>query len=186
MRVQRPRVDGHIDTLAVIPVLVAGVGVIEQQLAGGVFLEESCEEFAVVALLVGEMVQPECGTVVPAVPPCVADVFAVVAFAGREVVVEVFLTPVCGEGLDVGVLGNGALDVVTREAGGDDVRVEAVEEVLLLIREGRGGGGEVALAGEGEEFRWVGHDGDDRFVEVPLHLADEFPESVFEVGDLDE
>lgn len=172
LRVQAGGVDGDADGFPVVAVLVAGVGVVEEELTGGVFGEELGEEVAEAALDVGEVVEAEGGGVVAAVPPGVADVLRVVAFAGGEVVGERVLGAVGGEGLDVGVLGDGAVDVVARERGGDDVRVEAVEEVLLLVGEGRGGGGEVALGGEGEEFGWVGHDGGDGFVEVTLDGLD--------------
>lgn len=56
---------------------------------------------------------------------------------------------------------------------GDDVGVEGVEEVVCLVREGGRGGGEVALAGEGEEDGGVSHHLDQGLVEVVLHRLDD-------------
>lgn len=182
--VQPRGIDRHADRLPVVAVLPARVRVVEEQLAGGVFFEEGGEEGAEGAVGVREVVEAEGGEVVAAVPEGVADVVLVVAFARGEGVGEFVLGAVGGERLDVGVEGDGRVDVVAREGGGDDVRVEAVEEVLLLIRQGGARGGEVALAGEGEEGGRVRHDGRDGLVEVALHGLDEVAEAGFQVRHL--
>lgn len=56
---------------------------------------------------------------------------------------------------------------------GDDVGVEGVEEVVCLVGEGRRGGGEVALACEGEEDGRVSHHLDQGLVEIVLHRLDD-------------
>ena len=122
----------------------------------------------------GEIVEAECGGVSTAVPPCVADVLLVVALTGGvEVEGGVCRGAVEGEGLRIGVETDDAVDVVAGEGLGDDVRVEGVEEVVGLIGEGRRGGGEVSLAGEGEEHGCVGHYFDEGFVEVVLDRLDD-------------
>ena len=122
----------------------------------------------------GEVVEAEGGGVRAAVPPCVADVLLVVALAGGgEVVGGVCGCAVEGEGLRVAVLTDDAVDVVAGEGLGDDVGVEGVEEVIGLVGERRRGGGEVALAGEGEEHGCVLHYFDEGFVEIVLDRLDD-------------
>lgn len=120
-----------------------------------------------------EIVQGERRTVASAIPPGVADILLIVAFAaGREIKGGVGGGAVEGEGLRVGVEADDAVNVVAVEGLGDEVGVEGVEEVVGLVGEGRGGGGEVALAGEGEEYGCVLHDVDEGFVEVVLDRLD--------------
>ena len=122
----------------------------------------------------GEVIEAEGGLVLAAEPPCVADVLLVVALAGGvEVVGGVCLCAVEGEGLRVAVETDDAVDVVAGEGLGDDVSVEGVKEVVCLVREGRRGSGEVALAGEGEKHGCVLHHLDERFVEVVLDRLDD-------------
>ena len=122
----------------------------------------------------GEIVETEGGCVPAAVPPCVADVLFVVALAGGgEVKSGICFCAVEGEGLRVCIEADDAVDVVAGEGLRDDVGVEGVEEVVCLIGEGRRGGGEVALAGEGEEHGCVLHYLDEGFVEVVLDGLDD-------------
>lgn len=122
----------------------------------------------------GEIVEAEGGRVPTAVPPCVANVLLVVALAGGvEVVGGVCLCAVEGKGLRVAVETDDAVDVVAGEGLGDDIGVEGVEEVVCLVWEGRRGGGEIALAGEGEEHGCVLHYFDEGFVEVVLDRLDD-------------
>lgn len=112
-RVDAGGVDGHVDGLAVVAVRVAGVGAVEEELAGRVVCQEGREDVAVVAAAVGEVVEAEGGGVAAAEPPRVADVLLVVAFAGGgEVVGGVCLCAVEGEGLRVAVEADDAVDVV--------------------------------------------------------------------------
>ena len=121
-----------------------------------------------------EIVEAESGRIPAAVPPCVADVLLVVALTGGgEVEGGVCLCTVEGEGLRVAVQTDDAVDVVAGQGLGDDVGVEGVEEVVCLVGEGRRGGGEVALAGEGEEHGCVLHYFDEGFVEVVLDRLDD-------------
>ena len=176
---QTPCVDaggihGDVDGLAVVAVCVAGVGAVEEEGAGGVVCEEGREDVAVVAVWVGEVVEGEGGGVPAAVPPGVADVLLVVACACfGEVVGRVHGGAVEGEGLRVAVEADDAVDVVACQRLRDDVGVEGVEEVVCLVWEGGGGGGEVALAREGEEHGGVLHYVDEGFVEVVLHCLDD-------------
>ena len=55
----------------------------------------------------------------------------------------------------------------------DDVGVEGVEEVVGLVGEGRRCGGEIPLAGKGEEHCGILHYLDQSFVQVVLHGLDD-------------
>lgn len=106
-------VDGDVDGLAVVAVGVAGVGAVEEELAGGVVGQEGGEDVAVATGHVGEVVEAEGGGVAVAEPPGVADVLLVVALAGGgEVEGGVCRCAVEGEGLGVGVEADDAVDVV--------------------------------------------------------------------------
>ncbi len=177
-------VDGDIDALAETTLGVASEGGFEEKLAGGVVGEEGREDGVVVAVHVGEVVEAEGRAVGGAEPPGVADALGVVAVCAVDGVGEV--GAVGGEGVGVCFPAEGAFDVVAVEGGGDDVGVEAVEEVICLVWERRGRGGEVALGGEGEELGHVGHDGDDGFVEIVLHRGHDVFQLGFEFGDLDD
>ena len=112
-RVDAGGVDGDVDGLAVVAVGVAGVGAVEEELAGGVIGEEGREDVAVVAASVGEVVEAEGGVVAAAEPPGVADVLLVVASAvGGEGEGRVGGGAVEGEGLRVAVQTDDAVDVV--------------------------------------------------------------------------
>ena len=118
-RVDAGGIDGHVDGLAVVAVGVAGVGAVEEELAGGVVCEEGGESVAVVAVHVGEVVQAKGRVVAAAEPPGVADVLLVVALAGGgEVEGVVRGGAVEGEGLRVAVEADNAVDVVAGEGLG--------------------------------------------------------------------
>ena len=85
----------------------------------------------------------------------------------------------------VRVGGDGAVDVVAAHGLGNDVRVEGVEEVVGLVGEGGRAGGEVALAGKGEEHGGVLHHFDEGLVEVVLHGLDDAADLGGESGHLD-
>ena len=167
-------VDGDVDGLAVVAVGVAGVGAVEEELAGGVVGEEGREDVAVVAVHVAEVVEAEGGIVAAAEPPGVADVLLVVALAcGGEVKGRVRRGTVKGEGLRVAVQTDDAVDVVAGEGLRYEVGVEGVEEVVGLVGEGWSRGGEVTLASEGEEHGGVVHDVDEGLVQTVLHHLDD-------------
>ena len=173
-RVYAGGIHGHVDGLAVVAVCVAGVGAVEEESAGGVVCKERAEHVAVVTVWVRKVVQGEGGGVPVAVPPGVADVLLVVACAvAGEVVGVVDGGAVEGEGLRVAVEADDAVDVVAGERLRYYVCIEGVEEVVCLVWEGGGGGGEVALAGEGEEHGCVLHYVDEGFVEVVLDRLDD-------------
>ena len=103
-RVDAGGVDGDVDRLAVVAVGVAGVGAVEEELAGGVVGQEGREDVTVAAGHVGEVVEGEGGVVAAAEPPRVADVLLVVALAvGVEGEGGVGFGAVEGESLRVAV-----------------------------------------------------------------------------------
>ena len=98
--------------MAVVPVRVASVSAVEEELAGRVVGEERCHYVSVIAVHVAEVVEAEGGVVASAEPPCVADVLLVVALAVGEVVGGVCGGAVEGEGLGIAVETDDAVDVV--------------------------------------------------------------------------
>lgn len=74
--------------MSVVPVGVAGVSAVEEELAGSVVGEERGQYVSVVAVHVAEVVEGESGVVRSAEPPCVADVLLVVALTGGGEVVR--------------------------------------------------------------------------------------------------
>ena len=137
-----------------------------------------------------EMIESKRTPIVARKPPLITHILGAIPFATgrqiRETRVQSMLAAVGGEVLDIGVLGDGAADVIADQAGADEVSVKSVKEVLLLIRQRRARGREIALGREGQEFRGVGHDGNEGSVEVRLHLADQVAELGFQRRDLDE
>lgn len=168
----------------------ARVGIIKQQLPRRISRKERLKHIMKTAIQMAEMIQPKRRPIRARKPPLVADVLGAIPFATfrqvREGRVEGMLAAVGGEVLDIGVLGDGAVDVVAAEAGADEVGVESVKEVMLLIRQRRARGREIALGCESQEFRGVGHDGDEGLVEVGLHLTYQVAELGFERRDLDD
>ena len=172
-RVDARGVDGHVDGLPVVPIGVAGVGVVEEEFAGRVVGEERREDVSVIAVHVAEVIEAERGVVPSAEPPCVADVLLVVPFAVREVVRGVRFGAVEGEGLGVAIEADDTVDVVAGQSLGYNVGVEGVEEVVCLVWKRWRRGREIPLAGEREEHRHVLHDIDERLVQVVLYRLDD-------------
>ena len=137
-----------------------------------------------------EMIQSKRTPIVARKPPLITHILGAIAFATflqiREPGVEGMLAAVGGEVLDIGVLGDGTADVVTDQAGANKVRIERVQEIMLLIRERRARRCEIALGCKGQELRRASHDGNKGAVEVRLHLPYKAAELGFQLRDLDE
>ena len=79
-------IDGDVDGGAVAALGVAGEGVLEEELAGGVVGQELGDGVAPVAVHVRELVEAEAHVEVAGVPPGAADVLLVVGLAADVVV----------------------------------------------------------------------------------------------------
>lgn len=176
--------------LRAITIETARISIIKQQLPRRIFRKQRLKHIMKAPLRMTEMVQPKRRAIMARKPPLITHILGTIPFATfrqiREPGVERMLAAVGGEVLDIGVPGDGAADVIADQAGADDVGVERVKEVMLLIWQRRARGREIALGGESQKLRGVGHDGDEGLVEVGLDLAYEAAELGFERGDLDE
>ncbi len=166
LRIQARRINRDSDGFPEIAVLIAGIGVIEKKLPGGVFLEYRFEEIVETALEMAEMVEAKGGVVVSGEPPFIAHILCTIPLTARDVdaFVEIVLTPIGRERLDIRILRNRRVNIIAGQASTDDISIEGVKEILLLIRQRRSSGAEISLTRKRQKLLRIRHDAHDRLV----------------------